>query len=221
MKIGITQRVAFFDKVNERRDMLDQRWHSFASSADLILYPMPNNSISSIQYVESLNVEGLIFSGGNNIGISKKDILVGKNLIDDDVAYERDKTELELLQWAIENNIPVIGVCRGFQFINEYFGGKMIPVEANVHVAQEHKLRFVDDLWQKHYGDSCNVNSFHNYGINDTTISADLHPAAYCGNIIEAASHKLHKIIGLFWHPERNRPFKLNDIQMIKDHFQK
>ena len=38
--------------------------------------------------------------------------------IDDDL----DKVEFQILKYAVENHIPVLGICRGLQIINVFFG---------------------------------------------------------------------------------------------------
>lgn len=39
---------------------------------------------------------------------------------------DRDKFEWKAMMWAKANNIPIIGVCRGAQFINVFAGGKLV-----------------------------------------------------------------------------------------------
>lgn len=33
--------------------------------------------------------------------------------------------EKELFEYGIENNIPILGICRGMQYINGLLGGKI------------------------------------------------------------------------------------------------
>ena len=39
---------------------------------------------------------------------------------------ELDKAQLELLDLAVRQNLPILGVCRGHQLLNVYFGGSLI-----------------------------------------------------------------------------------------------
>src|SRR5699024_454425 len=39
--------------------------------------------------------------------------------------YIRDKFEIELTQKAVEQDMPILGICRGLQLINVAFGGTL------------------------------------------------------------------------------------------------
>ncbi|SMO38031.1 gamma-glutamyl-gamma-aminobutyrate hydrolase family protein [Solitalea koreensis] len=45
----------------------------------------------------------------------------------DDVREARDQFELELLSYTEQNAVPVLGICRGLQLANVFFGGSLIP----------------------------------------------------------------------------------------------
>ncbi|MEP2654070.1 MAG: NTP transferase domain-containing protein [Paraglaciecola sp.] len=51
----------------------------------------------------------------------------------------RDKCESLLLQHAIDTDLPVLGVCRGMQFISHYFGSTLLPCEG--HVTESLKIK--------------------------------------------------------------------------------
>lgn len=42
------------------------------------------------------------------------------------IPSERDKFEWKAMMWAKANKVPIIGVCRGAQFINAFAGGKLV-----------------------------------------------------------------------------------------------
>ena len=37
-----------------------------------------------------------------------------------------DRLEFAVIEWAVAEKIPVLGICRGFQILNVYFGGSLI-----------------------------------------------------------------------------------------------
>lgn len=213
--IGITQRVGYVERINERRDMLDQRWYTFADEIGIQLIPIPNALSDVHAFVEHFGIEGLIFSGGNNVGQfsafdQPEDIRIN------DVATERDYTEKSLLAWAIEQHRPVVGVCRGFQCINVFFGGTLVPVDGDVHIAKTHRVAITGQPWEDLFGESAVVNSYHARGITEETLGDSLIPRAYWGKEVEAFEHPTYRISGMMWHPEREAPFAKADIAYLK-----
>lgn len=213
-RIGITQRVVYVERIKERRDVLDQRWYDFADALGVILIPIPNNLKNPAHYVENLNIDGLIFSGGNNIGINGRDLVKGKSIEKDDVAYERDKVELALLEWAISKEKPVVGVCRGLQFINVYFSGYLSKVDSNIHVAKYHMVRFKE--WIDIYSQKTQVNSYHNFGLTISDLSEELFATVIYRDEVEGLSHKTFNIKAIMWHPERYKKIRSEDINFFK-----
>ena len=220
-RIGITQRVVWVERIGERRDVLDQRWYEFAREAGIMLVPIPNNIESPAWYADVLNLEGIVFSGGNNVGLFGKELLEGKTIWDNDVAYERDLTEAALLEWAIETDRPVIGVCRGLQLMNAYFEGRQSPVSPEVHVAKQHNIEIEDGFFRQFYGTQAMVNSYHRWGILGEELAGPLIAEAYYDtNNVEAFRHQEHRLYGIMWHPERYRTFAYVDINFFKHVFE-
>ena len=214
-RIGISQRV-IFDKVSgETRDALDQKWYDFSSTLNIRLYPIPNNITEVSEYIDFLILDGLFLSGGNNIGSRNKIIFENSTLQSDDVSLEREKTEIEILTWALANNIPVIGVCRGMQFINSYLNGGQALVDKSVHVNKKHSVDFIDNDLSKIYGKSHTVNSYHNYGIKKNMLSKKLIPTSIFEDEIESFKHINKPLWGIMWHPERNIEFDECDIKLF------
>jgi len=46
---------------------------------------------------------------------------------EDDIDEQRDEFEFKILSYTEENSIPVLGICRGIQVGNVFFGGTLIP----------------------------------------------------------------------------------------------
>ena len=195
-RIAITQRVDSAENYEERRDALDQNWHTFLHEVDIIALPLPNTPASVQTIVSEIKFDGIILSGGNDLALYGGD------------APERDETEKILLDHAIKQDIPLMGVCRGLQFIQVAFGATLHRV-AN-HVAVNHKISFDT------HADT--VNSFHNFGTTEG-VSALVTMAVAEDGVIEAVSHRDHRIHGIMWHPERESPFRPSDIKLFQDFF--
>jgi putative glutamine amidotransferase len=194
MILGITQRMTLNESTGEYRDCLATDWYNFFNKLQYNWICLPNNPSIIINYVIAMNIDGLVLSGGDDIGIFA----------------DRDNTENLLLNWASQNKLPVIGVCRGFQYINHWLGGKLKPVNPEIHRAKRHQIIFSNNETRE-------VNSYHNFSpvINDKMVAI-----AHCSedNSIEAAFSGL--MLGITWHPEREKDTNNADINLFKKHFE-
>ena len=129
MKVGLTQRVDFKEDISEYRDALDQRWIIFLESIGMTPILIPNQLKNVDQWLGSMQCQAYILTGGNDLDGLENAI---------NVSPERDKTELAILEYAKKSNLPVLGVCRGFQFMNIFFGGKLERISGPV--SQSHLI---------------------------------------------------------------------------------
>ena len=205
-KIGITQRLVREEKFDETRNALDIRWQELLFSIDLIPIPIPVNI--DLHHYSSVNLNGIILTGGNDLC----------SLEENSLSRLRDKHEIECIKYAIANSIPLFGVCRGMQLIAEYFGSTFKRVEN--HVAKRHQIvSLIDHEYKNYFSKIETVNSYHKYAIN--RLGEELVSLGICpdDNIIEAIQHKNYKIFGQMWHPERENPFDLNNSRIISSFF--
>ena len=87
---------------------------------------------------------------------------------------ERDVNEKRLIAEGIERKVPILGVCRGMQMLNVYFGGNLTRLEG--HVATKHQLR-VSSLFAGY--EDCDVNSYHGWGIRLADLADRLRGIAF------------------------------------------
>ncbi|MDR0375552.1 MAG: gamma-glutamyl-gamma-aminobutyrate hydrolase family protein [Treponema sp.] len=195
MKIVLlSQRVEVVESYGERRDCLDQNWYRFIMDCGYVPAAAPNHAAVAADIFRAMSPAGLIFTGGNDL------VAYGGS------APERDETERRLLEYAMAENIPVLGVCRGMQFIHCFFGGVLQKVEG--HAAVRHRLHFK--------GKEVDVNSYHNYGV--TKLQHDFFPLASSGDgVIEAMGHRSRAIMGVMWHPEREEKSRERDIELVQN----
>jgi gamma-glutamyl-gamma-aminobutyrate hydrolase PuuD len=188
-KIAVTQRITEESAYPERRDALDQRWSEFLFSMGILPTLIPNHLPTAETIISELKPDGLLLTGGNSL------LKYGGDAVD------RDTTETFLLQWSIDNKVPVLGVCRGMQLIQDYFGDELHPVEN--HVGVRHQLSILNDTrLATVLKDIGTVNSFHEYGTNDS--SRDLKVCARSSDgVVMAIEHRFYDIFGVMWHSER------------------
>ncbi|MDP6416335.1 MAG: gamma-glutamyl-gamma-aminobutyrate hydrolase family protein, partial [Gammaproteobacteria bacterium] len=133
----------------------------------------------------------------------------------------RDITEHAMIEHAVRERLPLLGVCRGMQMLNTYFGGQIVrDVSAicghpEAHVAVSHTVDFIDAKYQRQFGTSiAQTNSFHRQAVTSSTLAAELRPFAVARDgIVEGIYHPELPIVGIQWHPERAKsPVKVDRI---------
>jgi len=204
MRIGISQRVEVVPSYGEHRDCLDQQWFRFLEALGFVPVPIPNSLASVEGWLESMEIDGLILSGGNDLS----------HLPDaSHASAERDETERALLRFSQQRALPVMGVCRGLQMMNVWLGGQLTPVSG--HTAVRHPVTPVGQV-NTCFRPYLEVNSFHNWGIASEGLAADLTPQLLSPEgDIEAYLHQSLPWAGIMWHPERETPFTEDDKQLF------
>ena len=208
MRIGITQRIIKEPKHGEHRDELSHDWVDYFTNnfPKALLIPIPNFTILDDDWFENLNLDLLILSNGNDLGEFSR----------------RDKLERHAIEFAVNNSIPIIGFCRGFQIINEYYGGRLTSnIEASIeqkHVSIEHEVQIVNEKYiQMLEKKSIKVNSYHNHGVLVDGLSSSLQAFAISeGSVVEGFFHEELPIIGIQWHPERPNNCQLENKILIE-----
>ena len=125
---------------------------------------------------------------------------------------ELDKAQLALLDEFVKTRRPVLGICRGHQMINVYFGGSLIQdIFPNpIHREQEKKgedvfhpvMALGESFFRREYGERFVVNSFHHQGVKK--LGEGLVPLLVAEDgINEAFCHESLPICGVQFHPER------------------
>ena len=93
-----------------------------------LLIPLIKDTQALHQLFDTL--DGLYLAGGNDLHPR----LYGEKPSGEtnDYSILRDNVEKQLLEWALETRIPILGICRGMQLLNVHFGGTLyqdIPTE--------------------------------------------------------------------------------------------
>jgi len=189
--LALTQRGVAVPPHGEKRDSLARDWYPFLKALDCLWLVLPNEPEAALGLARRLDVGGLILTGGEDLGQYP----------------ERDETEALILDWSRRNSRPVLGVCRGFQFMHHWLGGALEPVDPARHRARRHLVEFKN-------GERREVNSYHNFA--PAGQAGPLGPLARCpeDGVLEAAAAP--GLLGLSWHPEREARPLAADVDLIK-----
>ena len=160
-------------------------------------------------------VTGLMLSGGEDIDPAE----YGEE-VDPEAGVksspERDRMEMEVLREALEQDMPVLAICRGMQVLNVFMGGKLIQhldghrgpdLETDptayhrIYITPGSKLAAVVGS-----GGMVRINSIHHQGAREAQKAPGLLASAYAldDGLIEGMESPNHRwVIGVQFHPER------------------
>lgn len=157
------------------------------------------------------SLDGLVIGGGDDIDAGLYD---GEITLDVRIDPERDRLELDALAVAARRGVPVLGICRGSQMMNVFYGGSL---------HQEVKEAFPDARTRRTVlprtrvrtragtrlagilgTDACQVNSLHHQAVDRlghgfAVAAEDEHGMIQA---IEAAEPPAGFLLGVQWHPE-------------------
>jgi putative glutamine amidotransferase len=159
--------------------------------------------------------DGIILSGGEDVDpafyCQDPHLHLGPTI------PERDLVEIAIAKYAIEQDIPLLAICRGVQVLNVALGGTLIqdipsqtdqPIQHSQIVDRARDTHWVDietdsSLYKILGNNRARVNSLHHQSIN--LLGSDLRVVAVSSDgIIEAVEYNrpLRFILGVQWHPE-------------------
>lgn len=202
-------RVVQAPNYRESRDAVSHDWLQLLAHWGLSPLLVPNVSEDPVAHVRESDVEALLLTNGDDVSPAR----YGEPEIDDYVyAHERDRTEVSLLAWALESNLPVLGACRGLHLINVHFGGRISHhIESAPggldHVVSNHAIKVVDEKFATRFGSHAEVNSYHRHGITADDLGEKLIPFATADDgIVEGVYIAGKPLLAIQWHPERPGP---------------
>lgn len=195
--VAVTQRVAVVAERAERRDCLDQAWPRFLAACGLMSLALPNVAEVALALCEQDLIAGLVLTGGNDLASLGGD------------APERDAVESALLELAEQRHLPVLGVCRGMQVIQQRFANPLRRVEGHV---TPHQTICIEGRHEA-------VNSYHCYGALESRAPLEAWAVADDG-VVKAVRHHSRPITGIMWHPERRTPFAPADVALFRRVFE-
>ena len=202
--IVVSQRVDVIESYGERRDALDQQWTAFLAEVGLCPIPLPNGLTDVTAWLKELPVAGVLLTGGNDLSLASNAT---------NSAPEREQVEELVIQHALSHKLPILGACRGAQYLATRLGAAIHPIDG--HVATRHELENSSDVALPQ-----SVNPFHNFAISGDEFPSALQIIARSNqNSVEAFRSTDGLQCGIVWHPEREESFATEDIELFRRHF--
>jgi putative glutamine amidotransferase len=169
------------------------------SGADAVVV-MPGEEIAWAE------IDGLVLGGGADVDPA---VYGQEPHPKTEVEPDRDALELPAARKAIDDKIPILGICRGFQLLNVVLGGSLVQHldghgrdpegRSGQHEAAVSGGSQLATILGK---SSVRVNSSHHQAVRPENLAPGLEPSATTEDgLIEA--FEADGVLAVQWHPER------------------
>lgn len=177
-----------------------------------LILPFCEDETAIRQQVQT--VDGLLLSGGQDVSPHLYGEEPSQRI--GDTFPARDVYEFTLIEEALRQNKPILGICRGMQILNTYFKGSLyqdlseIPGTVYKHNQQRqprlvtHHVDIKKDslLYQIFAVEELMVNSFHHQAVKKLGEGLKLSAAAKDGVVEAFEKPDYPYLLAVQWHPE-------------------
>jgi putative glutamine amidotransferase len=203
--------------------VMNQRYHLAVAKAGgvPVLVPLIPDDIGTLREIYE-RLDGILLPGGVDVDPATYGHAPHEKL--GTVDPPRDRTELQLASWAIEDGKPLLGVCRGIQVLNVACGGTLFQdIGAEIEGASKHDCFPLEGFTRDHIAHDVEidagsklasvmgvsrlaVNSLHHQSIRDLGegLTATAHSPDGVVEAVERAGAPF--VLGVQWHPEAFDP---------------
>ncbi|WP_026464608.1 gamma-glutamyl-gamma-aminobutyrate hydrolase family protein [Adhaeribacter aquaticus] len=142
----------------------------------------------------------------------------------------RDHLEFQLLNQAVKKNLPVMGICRGSQLLNVYFGGSLYqdinsfyseePNPISIFPVKKIRIKKESKLANILGAEKLKVNAIHHQAIKDPGQNIIIVAKEANGVVQAVENSELPYVVGVQWHPEYlpQRPEQRRLFQALVHH---
>lgn len=192
-----------------------------------VLIPVTDDYKILDHYLEI--VDGIMLTGGEDVDPALYD--EENRGLSHDVCSVRDRAEMYIIDKSLKKRYPILGICRGFQILNVFFGGTLyqdIPSQYSnpadhVHAMTErealhHEVKFRAGTYiGRLFGqESDMVNSRHHQGVR--RLGDGLIVSAYSDDGLTEAFEDMERgIAAVQWHPENIRGVNEGCSRLFRD----
>ena len=174
-------------------------------------------------------LDGILFVGGADVAPQEygEEPIGNLNVVE----APRDRTELTLARWAVADDLPTLGICRGQQVLNVALGGTLwqdlrhqgvtqvdhSDADGRARTALIHRVRLDPDsrLAQLIDETELQVNSLHHQAIKSAAPQLRISGKSDDGVIEAVESLERRFLIAVQWHPE-----EIDDLPWVRRLFQ-
>lgn len=199
-----------YERAQRRKEKLfvKKYFKDIFDKLNITLFPIVStNNLNKISEI----CDGLIIPGGVmniNPKYYNEEWMRDKKEVEEYSDYN-DTLDFALIKEFSEKGKPILGICRGIQSINVYFGGSL---HQNIvgHIIEEGTVEhFVNIgkesfLYSYYNSDRVKVNSYHYQAVKDVAENFKVTAISEDG-VIEGIEKG--NIIGVQWHPEMNMEY--------------
>ncbi|WP_340538173.1 gamma-glutamyl-gamma-aminobutyrate hydrolase family protein [Nocardioides sp. GXZ039] len=185
-----------------------------AGALPVVLAPAPLSAGPVTEVLRAL--DGLLLAGGTDVGADRYGQTPGPR--QEETSAVRDDFELALATAALEQDLPVLGICRGLQILNVATGGTLHqhlrdegysehrPAPGRLDHVTEHGVEVEADsmLGQCGLAGLRTVNSHHHQGVSQVGTGGRVVARSVPDGAVEAVEWPAkHFVLGVQWHPEQ------------------
>jgi putative glutamine amidotransferase len=170
-------------------------------------------------------LDGIVFPGGADIAPQEygEEPIGNLNVVE----AARDRTELTLARWAVADDLPTLGICRGQQVLNVALGGSLYQdlrhqgvtsvdhsdADGRARTALMHRVRLEPDSRLAQLIDETNieVNSLHHQAVKAVAPQLKVTGTSEDGVIEALESDGRRFLIAVQWHPE-----EIDDLPWVR-----
>ncbi|AMD94536.1 gamma-glutamyl-gamma-aminobutyrate hydrolase family protein [Leptotrichia sp. oral taxon 847] len=201
------------DRLNDNRALVSLDYSNSVINSGGIPIILPITDNLEVIKEQAKYFDGLILSGGGDPDPN----LYGEDCLQElgNVTPERDTFELTILDVFLKAKKPILGICRGLQLMNVFYGGTLYQDIKYLNTSIQHRQRWLadlpthdvnileeDNILFEIFGAKTRTNSFHHQMIKD--LGSELTTIATANDgVVEAIQNKNHPFFyGVQWHPE-------------------
>ena len=208
-----------------------EKWIKNEPGVEVIRLNYHDNNFSELQ-----KCNGILLTGGQDVhprwyNKPENITLCEAGNIDE----KRDEFEWKVLEYSQKNKLPVLGICRGLQIANVFFGGTLIPDIPATGKTDHSKSNGIDRYHQVQVKENSllkqivgekngEVNSAHHQSaerIGKNLIVSAVSDDGVIEGIERMQSAEKPFLVLVQWHPERMTDLQSVFSKNLKEHFLK